>query len=217
MNFISINTCTNICSVALFDNEKVQLKEKDNIKDHSEYIAIFTKELIEKSSKKIDFIAIAIGPGSYAGLKAGLSFAKGLSLALNIPILPIETFLAMNENINYHDKYYLGLFSHRRYVYIQEYKNNKPMESPKCIKYDELKDFKIYKVNRIFRAVNVNKPTNKVIFVYDPLSYKIGKILSLIISPLMLNEAAHLIIEPMFLGSVTSSKQAKVIFFFSFI
>jgi len=144
MNFISINTCTNICSVALFDNEKVQLKEKDNIKDHSEYIAIFTKELIEKSSKKIDFIAIAIGPGSYAGLKAGLSFAKGLSLALNIPILPIETFLAMNENINYHDKYYLGLFSHRRYVYIQEYKNNKPMESPKCIKYDELKDFKIF-------------------------------------------------------------------------
>ena len=144
MNFISINTCTNICSVALFENEKVQLKEKDNIKDHSEYIAIFTKELIEKSSKKIDFIAIAIGPGSYAGLKAGLSFAKGLSLALNIPILPIETFLAMNENVNYHDKYYLGLFSHRKYIYIQEYKNNEPIESPKCIKYNELKDFKIF-------------------------------------------------------------------------
>ena len=48
MNFISINTCTNICSVALFEDGRFKLKEKDNIKDHSEYIAIFTKDLIEK-------------------------------------------------------------------------------------------------------------------------------------------------------------------------
>ena len=43
--FIIINTCTIICSVALFENKNVYLKEKDKIKDHSQYIASFTKEI----------------------------------------------------------------------------------------------------------------------------------------------------------------------------
>ena len=41
MNFLSINTCSNICSVSLFEDKKTSLREKENIKDHSEYIAIY--------------------------------------------------------------------------------------------------------------------------------------------------------------------------------
>ena len=144
MNFISINTCTNICSVALFEDGSFKLKEKDNIKDHSEYIAIFTKDLIEKKNKKIDFIAIAIGPGSYSGLKAGLSFAKGLSLSLEVPILPVETFSAMNIGIKKVNKYYISLYSHRNYLYVQEYLNNEPIDKPKCLEFKELKNIKFF-------------------------------------------------------------------------
>tara|TARA_B100000029_G_scaffold514323_1_gene616717 strand:- start:507 stop:1085 length:579 start_codon:yes stop_codon:yes gene_type:complete len=144
MNFISINTCTNICSVAFFEDGEVRHKEKDNIKDHSEYIAIFTKDLIGEKIKKIDFIAIAIGPGSYSGLKAGLSFAKGLSLSLKVPILPIETFSAMNIGINEKNKYYISIYSHRDYLYVQEYLDKKSIDEPKCLKYEELKNIKIF-------------------------------------------------------------------------
>ena len=144
MNFLSINTCSNICSVALFEDKKISLKEKENIKDHSEYIAIYAKELIEKSAKKIEFIAVAIGPGSYTGLKVGLSFAKGLSLALSIPLFPVETFLAMNEKINFKGNYYIALFSHRDYLYVQEYNNRIPIKESKCMRYNELDEHKIF-------------------------------------------------------------------------
>ena len=78
-----------------------------DVKDHSKYIAINTKKLIKNNSQLIDFIAVSIGPGSYAGLKVGLSFAKGLSLALNKPIVPIDNFTCMNMNIK--DKFIIGI------------------------------------------------------------------------------------------------------------
>ncbi len=92
MNFLSIETSTDICSVSLFYNSKVKTLKKDGVKEHSKYLPIFTKRLISGIENEIKYIALSTGPGSFSGLKIGSSFSKGLANALNIPILPIETF-----------------------------------------------------------------------------------------------------------------------------
>ena len=101
MKFLSINTTTSLCSVSFFDNKKFKTLEKKDVKDHSKYLAIYTKELLKNNRNNIDFVAVSVGPGSYAGIRSSLSFVKGLCLAINKPIVPVENFDCMNEKIQY--------------------------------------------------------------------------------------------------------------------
>ena len=73
--------------------------------------------------KKIDLIAISIGPGSYTGLRIGLSFAKGLAFSINKPIIPIDTIESLNDEINDSD-YIVAIHAYSDYYFIQEYKNH---------------------------------------------------------------------------------------------
>lgn len=96
---LSIETATNICSVALHDNGKlVSLAETNEDKSHSNLLLPFIdKCLTEAKKEKQDLSAIAVseGPGSYTGLRIGLSSAKGLCYALDIPLIAINTLDAL--------------------------------------------------------------------------------------------------------------------------
>ena len=144
MNILSINTVSNICSVSMSNTGKIKTLEQQSVKEHSEYLAPFVKQITEGKINNIDAIAVAIGPGSYAGIKVGVSFAKGLSLAIDKPIIPVNTFDAMNINIIYNEKYYTALYSHREYMYIQLFENNTKISNPNCLKFKELKPYKIF-------------------------------------------------------------------------
>ena len=66
--------------------------------DHSRVLAGFCDELLQKVGKKpeaINGVAISIGPGSYTGLRIGLSFAKGLCYSLSKPLISISTLQLM--------------------------------------------------------------------------------------------------------------------------
>ena len=112
-------------SISKINKKKNKTLEKKDVKDHSKYLAIYTKELLKKNRNNIDFVAVSVGPGSYAGIRSSLSFVKGLCLAINKPIVPVENFDCMNEKIQYNKKYYLCIYSHKKYVYSQLFKNNK--------------------------------------------------------------------------------------------
>lgn len=144
MKFISINTSTNLCSVSLYNNNKVKTMEKENVKDHTLYLAQYTREITNGSLNDLDFIVVSVGPGSFAGIRTGLSFAKGLSLAINKPIVPIDNFECINFMVNRKDKYYIAIYSHRDFVYSQLYNNNSKVSKGECTRYNELKDYDIY-------------------------------------------------------------------------
>ena len=175
MRFLSINTSSNLCSVSFFDNSIVNSIEEMDVKDHSKYIAINTKKLIKNNSHLIDFIAVSIGPGSYAGLKVGLSFAKGLSLALNKPIVPIDNFTCMNMNIRDKNEYYICIYSHRKYVYSQLYKKSINHGKPNCTNIEHLKKIKIYGYG-LDKIDNVNYqeiiPNSRIIGEFALKNYK---------------------------------------------
>lgn len=96
---LSIETATKICSVALAkDGEVIISRETEEGNSHSTKLAPFIKEIVDESTysfSDIDAIAVSMGPGSYTGLRIGVSTAKGLCFGLDIPLIAINTLEAM--------------------------------------------------------------------------------------------------------------------------
>ena len=98
---LCIETGTDICSVGLArDGELVSLRESDEGRDHAKNVAVFVDELLREngvSAEELSAIAVGMGPGSYTGLRIGVSFAKGMCYALNIPLIAIGSLDALTE------------------------------------------------------------------------------------------------------------------------
>ena len=95
-----IETATKSCSVSLSsENKIIACKEEVNKQySHAEKLTIFITELFKTqdfSIKDLDAIAVSKGPGSYTGLRIGISTAKGLCYALDIPLISVSTLKAM--------------------------------------------------------------------------------------------------------------------------
>ncbi|MEE1102624.1 MAG: tRNA (adenosine(37)-N6)-threonylcarbamoyltransferase complex dimerization subunit type 1 TsaB, partial [Alistipes sp.] len=98
---LSIETGTDVCSVALArDGELVSLRESDEGRDHAKRVALFVDELLHETGvtpQELDAIAVGMGPGSYTGLRIGVSFAKGLCYGLQIPLVAVGSLDALVE------------------------------------------------------------------------------------------------------------------------
>lgn len=94
-----LETATSSCSVALSENGKIiAVKEANERNIHASHITLFIEELMVKTGKRysdLSAVAVSKGPGSYTGLRIGVSTAKGLCYALDIPLLGIDTLQAM--------------------------------------------------------------------------------------------------------------------------
>ncbi len=92
---LQIETATTVCSVALSENGSVlAYKELEQRNVHAEIITLFIDEVLKTADKKyrdLDAVAVSCGPGSYTGLRIGISAAKGLCFALDIPLIAVET------------------------------------------------------------------------------------------------------------------------------
>lgn len=142
MNYLAIDTSTDICSVSIFCNSKCDTLVNEGTKDHSEYLPIFVKKLLKNNSININFIALNIGPGSFTGLKIGSSFSKGLAKALDVPIVPVNSFDILSRGINL-NCYYLAIYSHRDFAFYTYFK--KGIENKlKCDKISNLNGDKVY-------------------------------------------------------------------------
>ena len=101
---LNIETATTVCSVSLsMDGNILGYKEIDNGFTHSENLHLFINELLidlNISIKQLSAIAISKGPGSYTGLRIGVSAAKGLAYALNIPLISVDSLKIMAYQVS---------------------------------------------------------------------------------------------------------------------
>jgi tRNA threonylcarbamoyladenosine biosynthesis protein TsaB len=98
-----IETATTACSVALLQQSEVlAVKELNERNIHAEVITIFIQDVFTAANKSyadLDAVVVSSGPGSYTGLRIGISTAKGLCYALGKPLIAIETLQAMADGM----------------------------------------------------------------------------------------------------------------------
>lgn len=99
MNILYIETATEVCSVAVSqDGTVVFEREETNGPSHATVLGVFADEALQfvrTSGLKLDAVAVSCGPGSYTGLRIGVSEAKGLCYGLGIPLIAIDTLKIM--------------------------------------------------------------------------------------------------------------------------
>ena len=100
---LNIETSTEVCSVALAQDGLVtRLRENLAGQNHAMLLTIFIKELLaeaEISVDQLDAIAVSGGPGSYTGLRIGVSVAKGICYGANLPLITITSLECMAHHI----------------------------------------------------------------------------------------------------------------------
>ena len=96
---LHIETATEICSVALSENEKLlSLHEERSPNSHSATLTLLIEKVFAdagRSMRNLDAVAVSAGPGSFTGLRIGVSTAKGLCYALERPLIAVPTMQAM--------------------------------------------------------------------------------------------------------------------------
>ena len=116
---LNIETSTTNCSVSLSNGgETLVLKEDYNSNfSHAESLHLFIEEVISSAKIKpsqIDAIAVSMGPGSYTGLRIGVSSAKGLCFSLDKPLISVSTLESLSLQVNIEKGYIVPMLDARR-------------------------------------------------------------------------------------------------------
>ncbi|HET9570943.1 MAG TPA: tRNA (adenosine(37)-N6)-threonylcarbamoyltransferase complex dimerization subunit type 1 TsaB [Bacteroidales bacterium] len=100
---LHIETSAKNCSVALSQDGKLLFDKVDTAgSSHSVQLGLFVDEalkMVEARSQKLDGVAVSSGPGSYTGLRIGVSMAKGICYALGIPLIAVPTLDLLADEV----------------------------------------------------------------------------------------------------------------------
>lgn len=157
---LNIETSTEICSVSISENGKckfikIYIPESDSVErySHSKLLAVFIDEILKENNilpKQIDAVAVSEGPGSYTGLRIGVSSAKGFAFGIGKPLIAIDTMHIIakmaKSNINTDFDYIVPMTDARRMeVYCSVFDKNLKQISlveAKIIEHDSYNELK---------------------------------------------------------------------------
>ena len=210
---LGIETATSSCSVALVEEETGKLISFRSVVEkniHSEKLLQFTDEIICEAKitlQQISKVAVSIGPGSFTGLRIGLSAAKGFASALNIPIVPIPTldglihFALQEKIIESNSKVIAMISAKKKEAYFAKYNISDSFQRISTYEigsiidiFNQHKDAKFLFSKEWNESKEINSEENKIILPCSAIS--IAK-LALRTEYLELKEFSEL--EPMYL------------------
>ena len=125
----------------------MELDEIDHPRIHGKRLPVIIHNILNNHSVSIDQldgIAISSGPGSYTGLRIGMSISRGLAAAGEIPLIPVPTLFSMNVKIQNNGVYWLMLHSHKELVYAQRYYLGIPNSEISFEEYQREKHVSVY-------------------------------------------------------------------------
>ena len=99
MNTLLIETATQVCSVVLASEGRILARRDSDVPNaHSTRLSVFIQEVLDENCltpRDLGAVCVSAGPGSYTGLRIGVSSAKGICYALGIPLVSVPTLLSM--------------------------------------------------------------------------------------------------------------------------
>ncbi|MCH8327364.1 MAG: tRNA (adenosine(37)-N6)-threonylcarbamoyltransferase complex dimerization subunit type 1 TsaB [Candidatus Marinimicrobia bacterium] len=123
MILLAIETAYDICGAAILNGETLlALEEVTAPRQHNERLAYQAEQAMQAAGlgfKQLDAIAVSSGPGSYTGLRIGMSYAKGLATGLALPIISVPTLSAMAHGVQEQIDW-IAAWSHRDLFYCAE-------------------------------------------------------------------------------------------------
>ena len=123
MNLLGIESSSRKLSVGLMKEKSFFELNSEKINDTANSLPQLSKKIISNASlgfEDLDAICISAGPGSFTGLRVGMSYAKGIAMALDIPIVPVSTFDSLAYN-NLSEELSTLIYSHGNTFYICKY------------------------------------------------------------------------------------------------
>ena len=123
MNLLGIESSSKKLLVGLMKDKSFSELNSEKINDTANSLPQLSKKIISNASlsfEDLDAICISAGPGSFTGLRVGMSYAKGIAMALDIPIVPVSTFDSLAYN-NLSEELSTLIYSHGNTFYICKY------------------------------------------------------------------------------------------------
>jgi len=140
MNILAIESASTVCGTALFlEDQIVDMDEITKPRIHGEHLPVIIDNILTNNSlivADLDGIAVSSGPGSYTGLRIGMSLAKGLTVSEGIPIISVPTLQVMNRGISREGVYWVLLHSHKNVVFAQRFVSGKTDSQIECEIFD---------------------------------------------------------------------------------
>lgn len=170
MYTLFLDTHSSIINVSLIKEEKIITKEKESFQSHSVFFLPMIKEILDEEKitlKDIKEIIIINGPGSFTGIRIGLSVAKIMGYSFNIPIYPVSSLTAFLISSDITDNkmcviednkgYYISVFDKKNNPIIKE----KYVEDLSSFKYKIVKNtlniLKVVEYSKNIKQVNIHK------------------------------------------------------------
>ena len=127
MRILSVSTATNHLSVALNDSQQIIVeKNEQDERNHSEHLDPLIDEILKENQltlKDIDRFAVAIGPGSYTGLRIGITTVKMFASVLNKEVVGISTLQALAKSVQEDALVITGLDARNNNYFAAGYKS----------------------------------------------------------------------------------------------
>lgn len=135
MIILALDTALETCSAALLDDERVLAARSEAMaRGHQERLAPLVAELMAEAGigfDRLDRIGVTVGPGSFTGLRVGLAFAKGLGVALDVPVVGVGTLAAMGAGTSGFAA--VAVDARRDQIYLQAFRDGQPLGAPEAL------------------------------------------------------------------------------------
>ena len=156
MKILAIDTSSAICSTALLeDDRKLDEKKLDNGMTHSENLMPLIDKLLKENAvdlKDIDLFACSIGPGSFTGIRIGISTIKPFAEVLNKPIASVTSLETLAANVEKGDVIVTLIDARNNQVYAGIFDNN----------YNKLEEYMADDINNVIKII---KKYKNIVFV----------------------------------------------------
>ena len=187
MKILAVDTSSKICSVCILENDNVLLEKHTNDeKTHSQNLMPLIDKLFKETNltlDNIDLLACSQGPGSFTGIRIGLSTIKAFADAKNIPVVGITSLESLAYNISETGLIVSLIDAKNDNVYYSLFSNDGNS-------YTQIGDYKADSIQNILDNLLIYD--DKLIFVGDASEIHKDKIIKLITNPVFASETQNL-------------------------